>query len=72
MERYGGWVKREVLKNRKRPIEALNNRVFMQEQVSLGHICQASSVSVSMRALPCHRLAKFSQLSSMRTNLSLG
>lgn len=34
MERYGGWVKREVLKNRKRPIEALNNRVLMQEQVS--------------------------------------
>ncbi|KAJ9115199.1 hypothetical protein QFC20_001066 [Naganishia adeliensis] len=34
MERYGGWVKREVLKNRKRPIEALNNRVFMQEQIS--------------------------------------
>ncbi|KAJ9096484.1 hypothetical protein QFC20_006427 [Naganishia adeliensis] len=34
MERYGGWVKREVLNNRKRPIEALNTRVLNQEQIS--------------------------------------
>lgn len=34
MERYGGWVKRQVVKNRKRPTEALNNRIMVQEQVS--------------------------------------
>lgn len=34
MERYGGWIKREVVKNRKKPMEALNGKVLVQEQVS--------------------------------------
>ncbi|KAJ9111247.1 hypothetical protein QFC22_006547 [Naganishia vaughanmartiniae] len=35
MERFGGWAKRQVVHNRKNPIEALNNRVLREEQVSI-------------------------------------
>lgn len=33
MERFGGWVKRQVVHNRKLPIAALNNRVRQEEEV---------------------------------------
>lgn len=33
MERHGGWLKRQVVKNRKKAIEALSNRVLVEEQV---------------------------------------
>jgi hypothetical protein len=33
MERHGGWLKRQVVKNRKKAIEALSNRVLLEEQV---------------------------------------
>lgn len=33
MERHGGWLKRQVVKNRKNAVEALSNRVLVEEQV---------------------------------------
>ncbi|KAJ9092704.1 hypothetical protein QFC20_007305 [Naganishia adeliensis] len=33
MERHGGWLKRQVVKNRKKAIEALSNRVLLEEQI---------------------------------------
>jgi hypothetical protein len=33
MERHGGWLKRQLSKNRKRAIEALSNRLLVEEQI---------------------------------------
>jgi hypothetical protein len=43
MERFGGWVKRQAVHNRKLPIEALNNRVLQEEEVCKLPIQEASS-----------------------------
>lgn len=46
MERYGGWVKRQVVHNRKKPIEALNNRVLREEQVGSSLVMPPKSQAV--------------------------
>jgi hypothetical protein len=38
MERFGGWVKRQAVHNRKLPVEALNNRVRQEEEVCIRSI----------------------------------